>query len=162
LRYEKTVPFHGDGAKALEAAIAPLTSLGFRIVDKSATAVEFQGPGMNSTRESALLGATRIRVIARSHELALEAELGGVEFMSRFVRWFPLALSVGIFVVLSLVFAIAWGNRIGAIWIWPLAAAVGVNVAVWLLLSPLLSRRMVARSCLALDALLGNLAIAGR
>src|SRR5262245_24613833 len=116
MQYGKNVPFHGNADRALEAAISPLTSLGFRIVEQSPTAIELTGPGMNSSRESGLMGATRIRVVARSHELALDAELGGVERLSRFVRLFPVALSLGLFVGLGLIFWTTFGNRWGHFW----------------------------------------------
>jgi hypothetical protein len=158
MRYEKTVSFNGDADQAFEVAVAPLTSLGFRLTQRSPTAIEFEGPGMKSSRESALMGATQIRVTARSRELALEAELGGVEFMSRFVRYFPLGLALVLFVGLGIAFAVAFGGRLGMTWMWPLAAAAGGNVVLWLFLGPILASKFRNRTCAALDALLGNMA----
>jgi len=161
MRYDTSLRFNGDPSAALEGAIAPLTALGFRIVERGPTSIDFAGPGMNSSRQSALLGATRIRLIGRAQELALEAELGGVEFMSKFVRYFPLGLSAVLFIVLALVFSIQFGDRMGTWWLWPLGIAVGANMLMWLLLGPWMARRMKARTCEALDALLNNIAVLG-
>jgi hypothetical protein len=161
MHYEKTVSYQGDAEHAFDLAVAALTAVGFRIVERSPTVIELAGPGMNSSRESGLVGATRLRVVARSHELALDAELGGVERLSKFVRYFPVALSVGLFVVLAIVFWVKFGNQVGDWWMWPLGGAVGINLLVWMLLGPIMSRMIEQRTRQALDALLNNMAVAG-
>jgi hypothetical protein len=55
-----TIPFSGDTSRAFDLAIASLTSIGFRVTNRESRAVAFRGPGMNSTRQSPLLGATAI------------------------------------------------------------------------------------------------------
>ncbi len=160
MRYDKTVPFDGDAVRAFEVAVAVLTGLGFRLVERSPTAIEFSGPGMNSSRESGLMGATRIRIAGRTRELALEAELGGVLRMAKFVRYFPLALSLGLFLVLAVVFWATMRHPMGDWWIWPLGGALAINVVLWMFLGPMMSRMIERRTRQALDALLNNMALA--
>ncbi len=139
-------------------AVAPLTALGFRIVDQSDGSLEFVGAGMNSTRQSALLGASRIHLAGGPSELTLEAELGGVARMSRFAALFPLGLCLLLFVVLSAVFGAIFGL---GWWVYLVAAVTGGNALLWLVLAPILSRFFKARTCQALDALLNNMAVVG-
>jgi hypothetical protein len=156
MRYTTSVPFRGNLTEALQLAASSLTSIGFRIVAKDNASVEFAGPGMNSTRQSPLLGASRLRVAGGSEELSVDAELGGVERMSRFVRVFPIALNLVLLVVLVGVFAVVLPRAIGlAATI--AGAATGANVLLWLLLAPVFARRLRDRSCRAIDTLMTNM-----
>ena len=150
--------FSGDPEKAFGLAESALTGIGFRIGERTARSVEFIGPGMKSTRQSALLGASRIVVRSSHGELALEADLGGVASMSRFVLLFPIGLVLCLGAVLSAVYAVQFGP---GMWIGGLAAIIGVNTVVWLVLGPLMARSIRLRTCRALDALLANMASVG-
>jgi hypothetical protein len=151
VRHSESVPFSGDTNTALHLADAALTALGFRITERTAGSLEAVGPGMNSTRQSALLGASRIRIGSGHGELSIEAELGGVERMSRFVRRFPIGLGL----LLAVVFVAAFGFRVPA-WIAPLVA-----VLPWLVIGPWMAQSMRARTCRGLDALLANMVAVG-
>jgi hypothetical protein len=151
--YSVSVPFSGDTSKAFGLAESALSALGFRITQRSAETFEVVGPGMNSSRESALTGASRIRFSHNPGELALEAELGGVERMSRFVRFFPLGLCLS----LAIVFSLVLGRQFGAgVWIVPAVVALP-----WLLIGPLMSNAIRARTCRGLDALVANMVAVG-
>jgi hypothetical protein len=153
MRYENQVPFRGDLGRAFDLAIASLTSLGFRIVEKTATSVAFEGPGMVNTRQSPLTGASAIQLSAAGPDLRLEADLGGVAGMARFLYVFPFLLGAILLGVFALVFA-----RMGAFWI--AAVAVGGAISPWLVLSPLMARWVRVRTTRALDVLLENAAAA--
>lgn len=68
MQYASTVPFEGDTAKAFDLANAALTSLGFRISSRSELSLELIGPGMTSTRQSPLVGASRLRITRSARE----------------------------------------------------------------------------------------------
>jgi hypothetical protein len=70
--------------------------MGFEMVKRQNDSVELLGPGMNSTRQKPVLGATVVRVELRGQQLRLEAELGGIDSLRRFMRRFPLALGLGL------------------------------------------------------------------
>ena len=74
--FERTVVFHGDSERAFDLALATLTAAGFRVSSKTSATVDFEGPGMNSTQQSPLVGASRIQLSRGSSELSLVAELG--------------------------------------------------------------------------------------
>ena len=157
--YTTAVPFDGKTAAAFDLAAAALTSLGFRIVARDDSSLDASGPGMTSTREGALLGASRIRVTRKPRELAVDAELGGVRRMKRFLAVFPAGLSLGLLAVFFVVFGLVFDHR-G--WVVPVVAATVGNALLWLILAPVMARHVRARTCRGIDTLLNNMALAGR
>ena len=156
MTYSLTVPFSGNPSRALDFAVSTLTGVGFRLETRESSSLELTGPGMNSTRQSPLLGATRIQFFVHHQELDVEAELGGVERMRKFIQLFPIGLLLTLGATLLGIF---WAVMPQA---FPLAASVtglalGVNAIVWLVAAPLMSRQIERRSCEALDAFVNNL-----
>ena len=158
MQYVASLPFRGDASEAFRLAEAALTAIGFRFTERTAAALEMVGPGMNNSRESALLGATRIRVSNGNSELACEADLGGVKWLSRFVTVFPIALVLGLGLVLTIVFSLIQGP---GMWILAVAGAVGLNALMWLVIGPLMARGFRSRTDRALDSLLANMVAVG-
>lgn len=156
--YTKSVCFEGDTAKAFDLAASALTGLGFRISSRDASSLELAGPGMTGTRQSALLGATRLQIARGAHDLSIQAELGGVRTMTRFVTLFPLALSLSLCLILGALFSAAFDHR-G--WVWPVLGGTGANALVWLFLGPWMARHIRNRTCRAIDALLDSMATTG-
>lgn len=159
MQYTASVPFNGDTNKAFSLAESALTGIGFRITERTAGSVELAGPGMNNTRQSPLVGASRIHIAYRRGELALEADLGGVAWMTRFVQLFPLGLCLFLAVLFSVVFGTLFGPD--EIWILPVAGTVGGIALFWLVLGPWMARGIRARTCRALDTLLANMVAVG-
>ncbi|MCI0378566.1 MAG: hypothetical protein L0215_13235 [Gemmataceae bacterium] len=154
-----TAPFDGNAAKAFDLATAALTSLGFRTVARSNVMLEVEGPGMMSSRQSALLGASRIKITHGNRRLDLEAELGGVRRLARFVTWFPLGLSLVLAVILSVVFSMTLNE---STWMLPVAAVTCGNAAIWLVAGPLLVRVIHRHTCRDIDTLLQNMVQMGK
>jgi hypothetical protein len=159
MQYTASLPFDGNVSQAFGLAEAALSGLGFRITQRTAAELELTGPGMNSNRQSPLVGASRIHLRGGHRELVLEAELGGVQRMQRFVMLFPIGLVSFLGVVLTVVF---WATQGPGLWLAPVAAATGGNAALWLLLGPLMARSIRSRTCRALDALLANMVAVGQ
>jgi hypothetical protein len=158
MQYDAALPFAGDTEKAFGLAESALTGIGFRITKRTAESVELVGPRMNSSRESTLIGASRIRILDEGRQLVLEAELGGVARMSRFVTLFPMGLMFFLCVVFGVVFGVAFGP---GDWIWAIAAVAGGNALLWLLLGPWMARKFRDRTTSGLDALLANMVAVG-
>jgi hypothetical protein len=156
--YASTVPFEGNTAKAFDLASAALTTIGFRIQSRDGSSLELTGPGMGSTRQSALLGASRIRIDRGAHELSITAELGGVRRMARFLILFPLGLCLFLAILFFVLFSLLLG-RSG--WVVPVVVATGGNALLWMVLAPLVARHLRARTCRGIDTLLNNMAVAG-
>ncbi len=156
--YTTSLPFGGSNEAALRLAESALTGVGFQITRRTARSVEMAGPGMNNNRQSPLVGASQIHLECKPGELTLEANLGGVKRMTRFVTLFPIGLVLCLGVVLSVVFGFLFGP---GTWITAVAGAGGANAAVWLLLGPLIARGIRGRTIKALDSLLANMVAVG-
>ena len=152
------MPFRGNTGEAFQLAEAALTAIGFRLTERTADSLELVGPGMNSTKQNPLVGASRIHVRGGSGKLDLDADLGGVAWLSRFVLVFPMGLVLGLGVVFTVVFGVLFGL---GMWLAAVWGALGANAVMWLLLGPWMARRIRARTERALDSLLANLVSVG-
>jgi hypothetical protein len=146
-----SLQFHGDTDKALSLAASALTAVGFRITEQTVQTVKL-------IVEKVPWSVRRTFGLPKGKVNSLDAELGGVARMARFLILFPIGLTVGLGVVLSLVFVAICGV---AGWIIALGAAVGGNTVLWLLLGPLMARKIRARTQQALDALLAIMVSVG-
>ena len=152
--------------EAKKTALAVLVQNQFKIVRRSAKAITLTGPGLRSTNQNPLLGATEVQLLVCERELRLEAVLGGVDTMQKFIFRFPLLLGLGLGAVLGIgsgvALGIAFGTGFGPPWAsgwnWlAVALAIGiVPVSPWFVLSPLISKSILRRSCNALETLISN------
>lgn len=113
---------------------------------------------MNSSRENAIRGVTEARVLSDRGVIEIQAELGGVARLGRFVTLFPLVLGV----VLAMIFLlIVWANgELGKqpanVWI-PLIAPL-LSTLPWLILGPWIARLFRRRTERAIESLLQSAA----
>lgn len=153
MRYSARRPFSGDPAAALQAVETTLLPNGFRLVKSSPSHLEWKGPGMQSSKENPLRGATEILFQARDGFLKLDASLGGVRAMSLFVCLFPLVLWGG-FAVAGLMKPRDDGGAFMTSALW--------GVGIWLILGPALSLWFRRRTTRALEDMLANAAACAR
>lgn len=158
MQYASSIPFGGNAGEAFGLAEAALKAVRFQITERTATSIEANGPGLNNTRQNAIAGASHIQIRAVAGKLELEADLGGVDWMSRFVRRFPLALDLCLGIALLVVLGLLIGP--GA-WMGIVAAVVLVNGVVWLILGPWMARSIRSRTEHALEALLAKMVSVG-
>lgn len=151
-----------DPQRSLSELNTVLLAVGFEKVSGKAEQIAYEGPGMRSTRQNPLLGASRIELTSERQGFQLAAELGGVRQMQRFLKWFPISLGLGLFLVLGPILGIVFGQAFGVgfgapfaaggNW-WLLSTLALLPVAPWLVLSPLMGRGIERRSRRALDRL---------
>jgi hypothetical protein len=150
--YRTGVEFTGDTGRAFRAATIVLLSNGFQIVEEDGSTVVYQGPGMISSRQNPLVGASRIEIARQGDRLVLAAELGGIRTMRRFLFALPVGLAALFLVVFGLTLPV------------PFAQAALFSIAPllpWIVLSPLLANWIERRTCRALDTLLAQVASLG-
>ena len=94
--YRYSVPFTGTKSKALDIARVALLSLGFEIVSESDNELDATGPGMHSNQQPDLLGATQIHFDITATDIYVDAVLGGVNTMKKFVYFFPPGLIISL------------------------------------------------------------------
>jgi len=150
--FESSCPLEGEGSRVLDLALHVLVSNGFKLVRQDGDTIEFEGDGMHSTKQSPVLGASRIRIAVDGRQARLSAMFGGVRRMQRMMIFLPLGL--GIFLTV-LFLALFHEMGIGLVLLISLAP-----VAPWLVLTPLLNRWIRRRTEAALDTLLSNLVLA--
>jgi hypothetical protein len=162
MQYASSRPFHGDLERSFDLAVAALTALGFRLNQRTANSLQLTGPGMNSNRQSPLLGASQLDISFRQGQLDLAADLGAAQRLIRFVRIFPIALSGVLGLVFLVVFGAIFAGRAAPLfWISPVIAVTLINGAVWAVLSPWIARNIHQRTCRGLDTLLSTMAVTG-
>ena len=105
MQYETQIPIGAASNDVLTAATKLLLSCGFNLTSQSENEVTLAGPGMRSTNQNPILGATEIS-LRQSHtmrgKIAVVADLGGVRWMQKFMTILPLSL-MGLFATLLIV-----------------------------------------------------------
>ena len=91
--HERSVPFRGNAEAAFDLARTTVLSQGFTIATDTHDELTAVGPGMQSNRQSPLVGASRLRLRVVSSTIVCTATLGGVATMKKFVYLFPPALA---------------------------------------------------------------------
>src|SRR5258706_12063074 len=111
-KHECSAEMRGDGGRVLDALVIALAPVGFRVERRSAGEVELTGlTPMMGSHHVALVGASRIVARASDRRLVLEAELGGVEQIRRFLTLFPLSLGVMLGIVFGGVVPLVFRER---------------------------------------------------
>jgi hypothetical protein len=146
-RYEYSTPFRGDPDDALTLAKTALLSQGFEILPGSSAELRAEGPGMRSTRQSALLGVSEFRFQIAASTLTASATLGGVSSMRAFVMLFPIGLILSLVVLLAVL-----GQGISYLGLW--------LTLPWLVISPLMAALIERRTTRAVDRLARSMAVA--
>ncbi len=147
--YNYSVPFAGNAAKVLDVARTTLLSLGFEIQIDTPSELAARGPGMHSTQQPALLGATSVHLRLSSSEITAEAILGGAATMKRFIVLFPPGLMVSLLLFNNIF--VAPVSLIHLLWVLP-----------WFAVAPLFGRAIERSTIRAVERLVRGMAQAGR
>jgi hypothetical protein len=88
------MPFNGDVAKALDFAGTSLASCGFKITNRSAYEMNFQGPPQPQGHHemSRFWGADAIKISQQSGALHLVADMGAFNKSTRLAGWIVFAM----------------------------------------------------------------------
>lgn len=138
-----------------QAAIQLLAARDFRLTSENSGQIEFRGPGMRSSRQPAIVGASFIRVTQSYSKVTVEATLGGAKWMGKFIRYFPMALGLGLDLILSIVFLLVLPSPLVGITI--ATSAVMINVVLWAILGPPIARSIERKSREAVVAFVDNM-----
>lgn len=156
----------GPSDDVVHAALLTLANNGFAIVNRDENSADLTGPGLTSTRQNPLLGASKIHLELHGQQLRLDAELGGVDSMRRFLMRFPLVLGLGLGLFFGVCGGLLFGRQFGVGfgvpwaqgWMW-LLVSLGfalLPVSPWLFLSPMMSNMIQTRTQSALTTLVQN------
>lgn len=148
---------------ALQVALSILANNGFAIITRDKCCASVTGPGLNSTRQNPLLGATKISIAIDGNQLKLDAELGGP--LQRFVTLLPLSVRLGVGLLLCILgvsFGQAFGVGFGVPgahgWTWSLIAIGGgmFFALTWFTFSRFMSDMIKGSTEVALTNLVNN------
>jgi len=95
MAFQQSVSYSGNSQIAMNTLLQTLLPLGFQIIEQSEWALIVEGPGYNSTRQNALLGMSRGEFSFSRSTISINADLGGVDRMSRFLLF--LLIGIGLF-----------------------------------------------------------------
>ncbi|QEG00825.1 hypothetical protein Mal15_49010 [Stieleria maiorica] len=113
MQYVTQLPVHSSEDVVLNKASELLIACGFNVTSQNDNEVKLRGPGMRSTNQNPILGATEI-TLRRSHstrgKIAVQADLGGVRWMRNFMIFFPLCLFGGLSAFMVITIAVAFAN----------------------------------------------------
>jgi hypothetical protein len=112
-RFEVEVRELEDTERTFSNAVLVLEAVGFKILSCDKQHAELQGPGMSSTKQNPLLGATAIQLRCSRNTIKLDARLGGVATMERFLKWFPLGLGITLGTLFAFVGGFGFGKAFG-------------------------------------------------
>ena len=152
MEHRLSIPLRGSPEAAIEAARVQFMANGFRIDQAGDGEIDVTGPGMHNTQQNPIVGVSNAKITVSSSHIDIRAELGGVQFMQRFVYIFPPALCA----FLAITFAFVPGSP-------KHSALMAFGPALpWLLISPIMAKWIKNRTIKALDTLGHNMANAGK
>lgn len=153
--YKISKAFSGSQEQLLRSFVTTLTQLGFRLEKQSHDTKEFLGPGMSTTRQSPLLGASVIHVKIEGRYVKVNAELGGVTRMKRFMVILIGSLCVGLGLIFGGLAAagLLKSRNGGEVHWW----VVLLPFLPWIFLIPLISRSLEKRTRNAIETMVHNL-----
>jgi hypothetical protein len=150
MEYHNSRHIPGDAVAASRRVVDILAGQGFRIAVPQRDAVELLGPGMRSSRQNPLVGASKVVVRSRDREVAIEAEFGALRRLIRSLGVFLFGMAVCLFVLFAFVIP---PDDVYVRFVVPV-----LPLAPWLVLLPLMGSMLRRRTARAFDVLLLNVA----
>jgi hypothetical protein len=150
MEYQNSKHVRGEANATAKKLVDSLVSQGFRIAVQQRDSVELLGPGMHSSRQNPLVGASKVAVRSWGREVAIEADFGAVRRMIRALGVFFIGMTIFLFVLFG--FVIPSENMVVR-FVVPL-----LPLAPWPVLLPWMGWLFRRRAARAFDALLQNVA----
>ncbi len=155
MEYQNSKHVSGEASAAAKRIVDALAAVGFRIAVQQDDSVELLGPGMHSSRQNPLVGASKVVVRSHRREVAIEADFGAVRRLIRTLGFFFVGMGVCFFVLFG--FVIHSDNpTLVTRFVLPL-----LPLAPWPVLLPWMSWLFQRRTARAFDALLERVGAEG-
>ena len=150
MEYQRSKHVSGDAIAASKRAVDILAGQGFRIAVPQSDAVELSGPGMHSSRQNPLVGASKVVVRSHRREIVIEADFGAVRLLVRTLGVCILGMAVFFYVLFG--FVICPDN------VYVRFVVPALPFAPWPVLLPWMGWVFRRRTARAFDVLLQNVA----
>jgi hypothetical protein len=146
IKYQKSIEFTGDIDSAITLAKNIFATNGFQINQNGQSELTVSGAGMTSTKQDPIKGLTKGKLKVIGDKLEFTGELGGVQFMKKFLYFFPPALGFGL-----AVFFVFTKQDINA------GLTPVLCVAPWIIISPVMVKFIQKKTEGAIATALGNI-----
>ncbi len=153
ITYDKKIEFNGDSTSAMLAAKNIFMNSGFKIEIINDNELLITGPGMSSTKQNPLCGVTKGWLKITESSVEFFGELGGIEFMKKFIYYFPPMLCVGIMLINILIANFSDNFPLPNIFT-PL-----LTLVPWIFISPLVVKKIQKRTIDAIHTALNNITV---
>jgi len=150
--YEKKIRFDGDAVSAMEKAKNFFMMHGFKLAIKEENTLLITGRGMISNRENAIKGLTKGQLRITEFFIEFKGELGGVQFMKKFLYLFPPVLMLILIMIFSIIALFTNQFSIGIL-------APILAIAPWLIISPIFAKSIQRKTEESINILLLNLSM---
>jgi hypothetical protein len=150
--YENRTLIQGDPIKVLEAALNILVAMGFSIVKKEKYLLELSDPGLHSSKQNPILGASKIIVSINGNELVVQAEYGGIRKLMKFITILIVVMAISFLIFFTFLFG-KQSDNIVYISLAPFLP--------WIVLLPLMSNIFQKRIKKSLDTFVNNVLVVG-
>lgn len=150
--YENEIEVNADPHVVVENAINALLACGMKLDRRETQEATLSGPGLRSTNQNPILGATTLRFIERDRpnsRIIVHADLGGVRWLGKFMIRFPLLMSLGLLLIhLLLDWVGPWVGRpvIPQAVQWSIVGVAALLVVPWLIIQPIAVRKLTAKT----------------
>ncbi len=153
IQYEQSVNLKCDRKEALSEAKRYFMNHGFKLEENESNELIVTGKGMNSSRQNPIRGLTKGKLIFSNTEINFSGELGGVEFMKKFLYFFPPFLALVIIVPLAITAYLKKDFPTFGLFI-PLLA-----ISPWIFLAPMMAGSIKKKTEFEIETLLSNIAL---
>ena len=150
MEYESSKHVSGEASAVAKRIVDTLVGQGFRIAARQRDSVELLGPGMTSSRQNPLVGASKVVVRSHRREVAIEADFGGVRRLIRTLGFIICSMAILFLVLFGFVIPIEPPVLRYIVPVLPLAP--------WPFLLPWMGWLFRRRTARAFDVLLQNIA----
>lgn len=150
MEYQNAKHVSGEASAAAKRIVASLAAEGFRIVTQNRDLVEMAGPGMSSSSQNPLVGASKVTIRSLGREVAIEADFGAVRRLIRTLGIVIISMAILFLVLFGFVIPLQHPVLRYVLPVLPLAP--------WPFLLPWMSWLFQRRTARAFDALLASAA----
>src|SRR5437764_11597491 len=111
MEYENSQSFSGNTGRVMDLAVQVLTTSGFRILSRTDSMLEVEGPGMVSTRQRGMSGVSRASLRITGGSISLTAEFDKLKKFSRLFAGLLLGVCLLLVIILNALLPVMHWNR---------------------------------------------------
>lgn len=152
LDYHNTIAFEGDAGRALQTARRGFSQCSFLVEEDGPEGFTASGPGLHNSRHNPLYAISWVRVRVGEGRIEIEARLGGLRTIRRFI----IGVTLAFLIIFLVCFGMAADKTIAERMILPI-----MSLIAGMLIFPFMLHALRRNTIRNLDRLAGNMAALG-